>query len=582
MNSAGTGLLPATEQEQAQFFARLQEGFLAASARTGEIVRDFRLAGTLVRLRFAGEALIPIIVPGLANGVAGGVSEPACEIRLWDSESTGLPPAPRPRPVSDLTRRGNIWGFDSSRYRSAYHWGEGSVNAMDCETRQAVFWAPTHKYLPVRALATPLRSILHWWMELNGRQLVHAAAVGCGGRGVLIPGRGGSGKSSASLACLLAGMDFVADDYLALALDPEPRAYRVYATAKLDPRSLSLYPDLAARCRTLHDPAFGKVMLFLEDGYAEQLKESLPLKLVLKPSFSGAPETALGEAEPFEIERELAYETFAWLPHVGAGTVEFLNRVSREVPRSAIYLGTERARIATVIKQALASRISGDLPRRRPAEWRPFITVIAHFLQEDRRELRALATEIEAQGYPRTEFIVVASGPGCAMSDEASQLPGTVRVFSYTQAILDAEAWNRGIRESFAELLLLIEPGDRFPVGALDALAGASEMDPAAAWVRGKASGDENESFKPLRGALIRKSTFQKCGLFPEDFSFQGREHRTWLQRAEEKGLRGRPIETVTLRAAGTAARKARPLLLPPDPGLVRAELVRRRGKKIA
>jgi hypothetical protein len=322
-------------------------------------------------------------------------------------------------------------------------------------------------------------------------------------------------------------------------------------------------------------------MLFLEDGYAEQLKDSLPLKLALKPSISGAPETAMGEAEPFEIERELAYETFAWLPHVGAGTVEFLNRVSRELPRSAIYLGTERAHIATVIQQALASRISGDLPRRRPAEWRPFITVIAHFLQEDRGELRALATEIEAQGYPRTEFIVVASGPGCAMSDEASQLPGTVRFFLYNQPILDAEAWNRGIRESFAELLLLIEPGDRFPAGALDALAGASEMDSAAAWVRGKAWGDENESFEPLRGALIRKSAFQKCGLFPEDFSFLGREHRTWRQRAEEKGLRGRPIETVTLRAAGAAARKARPLLLPPDPGLVRAELIRRRGKKI-
>ena len=406
---------------------------------------------------------------------------------------------------------------------------------------------------PVWALAAPLRSILHWWMELNGRQLVHAAAVGCGGRGVLIPGRGGSGKSSTSLACLLAGMDFVADDYLALALDPEPRAYRLYSTAKLDPRSLILYPDLAARCRTVHQPGFDKVVLFLEDGYAEQLKESLPLKLALKPSISGAPETALGEAEPFEIERALAYETLAQLPHAGAGTVEFLNRVSREVPRSAIYLGTERARIATVIQQALASRNTGDLPRRRPAERRPFITVIVHFHQEDRGELRTLATEIEAQGYPRTEFIVVASGPGCAMMDEVSKLPGTVRFFPYTTAIVDAEAWNRGIRESFAELLLLIEPGDRFPVGALDALAGASEMDPAAAWVRGKASGDENESFEPLRGALIRKSAFQKCGLFPADFSFQGREHRTWLQRAEEKGLRGRPIETVTLRAAGAA-----------------------------
>jgi hypothetical protein len=413
-------------------------------------------------------------------------------------------------------------------------------------------------------------------MELNGRQLVHAAAVGCGGRGVLIPGRSGSGKSSTSLACLLAGMDFVSDDYLALALDPEPRAYRLYSTAKLDPRSLILHPELAARCRTIYQPGFDKVVLFLEDGYPEQLKDSLPLKLALKPWISGVPETVLGEAQPLEIESALACETLGHLPHAGAGTVEFLNRVSHEVPRSAIHLGTDRAGIAAVIQQALASSITGDLPRR-PAEWQPFITVIVHFHQEDREELRTLATEIEAQGYPRTEFVVVASGLACAMADEVSNLPGAVRFFPYTEAIVKAEAWNRGIRESFAELLLFIEPGDRFAVGALDALARASEMDSAAAWVRGKVSGDENESFEPLRGALIRKSAFRKCGLFPADPFFQGREHRTWLQRIEEEGLTERPIEKITLQAA----RKPGRLLLRPDLGFLRAELVRRQGKKL-
>ena len=578
MNSPAAGLLPTGEQEQAQFFARLQEGFLAASARTGEIVRDFRLAGTSVRLRFAGEALLPVIVPGLANCLGGGETGPVCEIRLWDSESTGVRLAPPPRPSRDFTRRGNIWGFDSSRYRSAYHWGEGSVNAMDCETRQAVYWVPRDQHVPIWVLASPLRSILHWWMEMNGRQLAHAAAVGCAGWGALIPGRSGAGKSSTSLACLLAGMDFIADDYLALALDPEPRAYRLYSTAKLDPRTLSLYPELAARCRTVHQPGFDKVVLFLEDGYGEQLKDSLPLRLALKPWISGAPETVLGEAEPLDIERALACETLGHLPHAGAGTVEFLHRVSREVPRAAIRLGTDRAGIAPVIQQALASRTNGDLPGRS-VKLQPFVSVIVHFPLEDRDELRSLAAEIEAQAYPRTEVIVVASGPGCVMADEVSQLPGIVRFFPYRDAMANGEAWNRGVRESFAELLLFVEPGDRFRSGALDALAGASEKDPAAAWIEGKVSGEKNESLEPLRGALIRKSAFRQCGLFPADPFFQGREHRTWMQRAAEEGLAGRQIETATLRVADGGAKER--ILLRPDLGFLRAELVRRRGTKL-
>src|SRR5450755_2331505 len=95
--------LPATEQQQATFFAQLSEGFQAASARTGVIVRDFRVAGTSVRLRFAGEGLIPAIVPGLAYPVHspskhGDEPGPGCDICLWDSESTGVPLPPPPRP----------------------------------------------------------------------------------------------------------------------------------------------------------------------------------------------------------------------------------------------------------------------------------------------------------------------------------------------------------------------------------------------------------------------------------------------------------------------------------------------------
>jgi hypothetical protein len=577
-----TSLLPATEHEQAQFFAQLQEGFAAASARTGEIVRDFRVGGTLVRLRFAGEALIPAIVPGLAYPVGVVETESPFEICLWDSETTGVRPAPPPRPRKDFTGRGNIWGFDSSRYRSSYHWGEGSVNAMDRETRQAVFWVPTHKHLPVWVMAAPLRSILHWWMELNGRQLVHAAVVGYDGRGVLIPGRGGSGKSSTALACLLAGMDFIADDYLVLALDPEPRAYRLYSTAKLDPNSLNLYANLKARCRAVHQPRFHKVVLFLEDGFREQLKESLSIQLVLKPSFSGIPETTLGRAEPLQIERALASETLAQLPHAGRRTVEFLDRVSHEVPRAAIYLGTDRARIPASIQQALQAPMITEMPRGGPPDPRPFISIIVHFAQEDREELRMLAAAIEAQDYPRTEFIVTGSGPACSMIDEVRRLPGNVRFFQFQNPVVNAQAWNRAIRESFADLLILVRPGDRFAPGALEALRSACQLDSEAAWVRGRTSHlDRGYEWHSLRGALIRKNAFRQCGLFGTDPLLQNREQWIWLKQAEEKGLRGRAIDTVTLHATSAAAGGACQVSPRPNLGFVRTAIERRRTKSL-
>jgi len=572
----------ATEQEQARFFTQLQEGYATASARTGEVVRDFRVAGTSVRLRFAGEALIPVLVSGLAHPVITSEGEPGCEIRLWDSESTGVQLPPPPRPWKDFTERGNIWGFDSSRYRSAYQWGEGSVNVMDRDTRQAVFWVPSHQQLPAWVLASPLRSILHWWMELNGRQLVHGAGVGAGDCGVLIPGRGGSGKSSTSLACLLDGMDFIADDYLALALDPEPRMYQLYSTAKLDPRDLELHPELAARCRAVRHPSFDKVVLFLEDGYGGQFRESLTLKLVLKPEISGIPATILGLAEAADVERALASETIAHLPHVGPRTVELLRRVSREIPRATVHLGTDRPGVASAIREALGSGIAADSLASEGDGQRPFVTVIVHFREEQRDQLRTLAKEIDAQAYPRTEFIVIASGAACALAGEVRDLPGQVRFFRFKDAVINAEAWNRGIRESFAELVVVIEQGDRFPPGALDALVRACEIEPGAGWVRGSVvcSGPEVASISPLRGALIRKDAYRECGLFQADPFLQCSEHTDWLQRAEAKQLRGCQLDSVTLHVASPSA--IQPCLLSAREalGFFKAELARRRLNK--
>jgi hypothetical protein len=261
--------------------------------------------------------------------------------------------------------------------------------------------------------------------------------------------------------------------------------------------------------------------------------------------------------------------------------VEFLNRVSTQVPRAAIHLGTERAGIPGVIRKALASRPNGEVPRDPSAQRLPYISVLVHFHQEDREELKTLAADVEAQGYPRTEFVVVASGPACAMQDEVPKLAGTVRFFTYPEEVVNSEAWNRGVREAFAELLILIEPGDRFPPGALESLAAASEVDSRAAWVRGQDVRNNHDLCSPLRGALVRKSAFREGGLFPTEPFFQNREHRNWLDRVEARGLTGRSIETVTLHAAGAPAQKAGRLLRRPDFNFLRSELARRQGKKL-
>ncbi len=537
--------------EQQRFYERLHAGFASAVARAGEEVRELRLAGTSLCLRFAGAALQPAILDALADAspfpAENPASGPRCEIHIWDSESTHVPPPPPPRPRCDLTGRGEIWGFTGERYRSSFSWVEGSVSVMDRQARRAVYWLPSHRNLPPWLLAAPLRTIFHWWMELNGRQLVHAAAVGQAGRGVLVPGRGGAGKSSTAIACLENGLDFVSDDYLVLALDPEPRVFPVYATAKLDARSLALVPEVVKRCRILSRPGFDKAVLFLREAYRDQLCESLPVQQVLYPKISPAGETSVGRIEPREVVWALASETLAHLPHSGPQTAEFLERVVRELPSRALLLGTDRSRIPPAIRECLAAA-PPPCEKAVPADPRPYISLFAHFPKPDQRGIRALASAVLAQDYARTELLVTVGGASPGFVEETAKLPGLVRVLRFADPVCPAVAWNRAIREAFADYLMLLEPGDRPADGALEAVGNCAQRNPAAAWVRGKASVPVSE---PLRGTLVRKSAFLQCGLF--NARFEGREQQEWLARAIHMGLFGAKVNLVSLQREGSS-----------------------------
>lgn len=542
---------PASEEQQACFFGRVQEGFQKAAADSGQVTHHLRLARTSIRLRFAGPALLPTILPALSHASVPDPQEPpGLDLCIWDSASTGVPLAPPPRPHADFTGRGNIWGFDSLRYKSAYQWGEGSVSVMDRGSDIAFYWVPAADNLPPWSIGSPLRGILHWWMEKNGLQLVHAAVAGDRDRGALIPGRGGSGKSSTAVACLTEGMQFVGDDYVVLGLDPEPRAHCLYATVKLHPHSLEAFPQLARSCRAVTAPGFDKVILFPEGRYREQFAESLPLSCVLRPVINGGSETTLGPASAIETERALAAETLAHLPHAGSHTLALLERVSRELPGATLLLGADRPGVAHAIRKAIASPPAPL--ESQPLDTRPIVTVLIHLHDSDPQPLRALTADLEAQQYPRLEVVLLADSAAVSLAEEAARIPFNVYFLPFENNASKADAWNRGVRDSFGELLFFVESGDRIPSGALDSLGTAVAASPEASLIRGVVEG--SEAVRPLAGSLIRKAAFRTCGFFDTEIMLIGREEKDWMDRFSREQLIERALDRVTLHAASSHA----------------------------
>ncbi len=569
MMDSPTAIHPDLESQQADLFGGAWDAWQSAVANAVPRRHCFEIAGTNLRVHFAGPAMESKLAPGLANPVSELGSHPTCDVYVWDAESTGVTLPPPARELEDFTGRGNIWGYDSSRYRSAYHWGEGAVSLMDLESRRAMYWLNSHRDLPAWVLGSPLRTILHWWLESNGRQLVHAAGLGYRGRGVLIPGRGGSGKSSTALACLEAGLDYIGDDYLAIAMDPEPVMYRLFNTAKLEPAQMARFPGLA-RCRSVLDPGFDKSVLFLDTAYAGQLRTSLPLSRILKPSISGRPETTFSDVSALDVELGMSSETLAHLPHVGGHTVAFLERISKQVPRAEIHLGTDRPQIVREIRQHLEQPAPAPAAEPATSITQPTVSVSVHLRQDDPTPLKELARHLDAQNYPRIELVVVADGSAPRLT---SALPAilknsraSIRLFPVGQTVSKCIAWNRAVREAFADLLLFLEPGDRFRPQALETLVRQIHEHPSADLIRSGArlaTSFAGNDERLLAGVLIHKQLFRTLGLFDRTKTGSNAE-RDWLIRAEasSRTAMDRTLESqVLIEAAPPAQTNLRPPL---------------------
>jgi hypothetical protein len=550
------------EAEQRGFFEAAMELAYAADrrGRTGEFCLS--VAGIGIRLLFASEALQSAFMPALAHLQTDPISNPAAVFHVWDSASTGIAMLPAPCPRHCFTDRGDIWGFDHQRFRSAFHWSDYSLNLMDMQTGVGMYWVRDADSLPYWVKASPLRTLLHWLMARHGRQILHAAAVGTEDGGVLICGKGGVGKSTTALACLEAGMAYVADDYLVVQLEPEPRAFPLYGTAKLEPAQIKHFPRLQT---LLADPIVpdgekAVVMLSRSDGIA--IASSLKLVAALTPEFAAQAETTLSPAPPAKLQHAAAFTTMSQLPHAGRTTHEFIARLIARLECHTLLLGQEIDQIPAAIAAYLAARTptpsqpTASEPAKR--DDRPLISVIipvyngAHFLRD-------CVASILAQSYANLEIIVVDDGSTDDLRGAVRDLSVDVRFFSQHNSG-PAAARNLGIRNAVGELFAFLDVDDLWPEDMLGLLVARLMERPDLDVVHGYGQlmrldtdgahefiGSARESFPYfLSAALYRRRAFEAVGLFDADLRFS--EDTDWFTRAREKSLAIERLEQVTLR----------------------------------
>jgi hypothetical protein len=316
--------------------------------------RYYILAGHLIRLRFASSALVPIITPALEHLATKEGGAPALTVCLWDTASTGVKMPPPPWTTGHYLARGEVEGFNDDRIHTSFDMGSGVLNMLDMQRNIGIFWTPDACDLPQWETGAPLRVILHWWMRRRDSQLTHAAAIGTSRGGVLLVGKGGSGKSTTALACLNSELHYVSDDYCLVQTKPEPYVYCVYTTGKIVPDSFEKFPCLEKLFSNIVHSNGEKLLFLLDKKYHARIAEGFPIRAIAMPCVTNNVETKFRRASPAQALASLAPSSIFQLP--GAGQAEFrsLAGLIKQVPSYFLELGSDLTRIPDTIFRLLS------------------------------------------------------------------------------------------------------------------------------------------------------------------------------------------------------------------------------------
>lgn len=549
-----------SEAEQLAFFESAFASVLEASKHVPvhEVLLD--LAETIVAVRFVGEALADALLPAIAHLVVDDTHIPLATFHVWDSASSGVSMAPPPCPRESFTHRGDIWGMGSARIRSAFHWHEFSVNLFDHHRNTGIFWVQNASSLPYWSKASPLRTLFHWWLAANGAHLLHAAAVGTADGGLLLAGRGGTGKSTTALACLDAGMQFIGDDYLAVRIDPEPVAYSLYATAKVVPSQIQRFPALADYVVDANVPDGEKSVLRLYPAFANIVKR-LPLRAVASPAFGSSAESSFEPDHSGSTRRSAAFTTLSQLPHAGRELHAFVDRLIDTLPNFTLRLGHAIPQVPVAIVQHLAlsdAELQSMARAATPGRTRPVVSVVIPVFNGSTL-LAAAVRSVLAQSWSEIEIVIVDDGSSDDIQGAVDTLPVDVLFIRQANAG-PAAARNRGIGASSGDYIAFLDVDDLWTPDHLEALYAEFRANPSLDVSHGLAQvttlvapdspgeylGNPRESFPHYIGAgLYRRVAFEKIGVFDTELRFG--EDTDWFQRARSASLRIAHLEEVTL-----------------------------------
>lgn len=235
----------------------------------------------------------------------------------------------------DASEERKLLTYSNNGKHILYNHESKILSGYDSQNKKAYYYIPSLDMLPFYEKAAPMRMIFHHFAQENEMILVHGAAIAIDGRGILMAGRGGSGKTTTAICAALGGFDYLGDDYVIL--DTESKViYSLYSSSKIRWDSEKLLPELGALAINSKNEDKG---YFFMNEINDRAKKSIRLYVVVIPQIGGEEPSYL-RTSGINALRVLSSSTIFQMPGSGRSTLQSISKAIRNVPAYEMVLSS--------------------------------------------------------------------------------------------------------------------------------------------------------------------------------------------------------------------------------------------------
>lgn len=318
-------------------------------------IRHFKLATLAFEIHFYGDFDEAFFCDAIAHLEIPARAEGALKIAIIDQRTTGqnVPELLREWPEIDAYS-GDMLDMPAPFFGNCNP-NSFSISFINYTTQQAAVWLTDAANLPTYERSFPLRQFFYFWFRNSSHVMVHAGAPGLESGGVLLAGKGGSGKSTSTMACLDSTLQYAGDDFILIETQ-KPFVHSLYNVAKLEEHNLVNFPHLRPHVHNWESVPVDKAQLFLSQFMPSKVIHGFPLKAILLPKFTGQSNTTYRPASKAEAMKALVPSS-VWLLRSDTYQVEKISRLVRQLPCFWLETGTDLAQIPTKIIEILAAAV---------------------------------------------------------------------------------------------------------------------------------------------------------------------------------------------------------------------------------